>query len=55
MGTVTLLLDHGAEVEATNSATHTALLLAAHFGHSAMVRLLLDRGAVYGIKTAGSH
>jgi len=42
---VRLLLDAGADMNATNNDGDTALILAAVQGHAEIVRLLLDRGA----------
>jgi len=44
-GTVLVLLDRGAEVNARRSDGFTALALAAFFGHSQVVWLLLENGA----------
>src|SRR5699024_279691 len=43
-GIVRLLLDNGANVNATN-VNQTALSYAAEYGHDAIVKLLLDKGA----------
>lgn len=43
--TVRLLLDRGANLEATANGGWTALHLAADMGHEAVIRLLLDHGA----------
>jgi ankyrin repeat protein len=40
-----LLLDHGADLTATNDYNSTPLHLAASHGHGAVVQLLLERGA----------
>jgi ankyrin repeat protein len=45
MGIVKLLLDNGADVNATDAFGVTALVLAASSGHKALVELLLARGA----------
>ncbi len=45
IGTVRFLLDHGADLQATNSFGATPLLAAAASGDIEIVRLLLDRGA----------
>jgi ankyrin repeat protein len=42
---VLLLLDHGAEIDATGPTGKTALHYAATAGHARVVRLLLERGA----------
>ncbi len=43
--TVKLLLDRGAQIEASNKDGLTALHWASSNGHDATVKLLLDRGA----------
>jgi len=42
---VQLLLDNGANLEATGMSGWTPLLYAAYYGHAAVVRQLLDKGA----------
>ncbi len=41
----TLLIDHGAEIDARNKHRATALLLAAQQGNLPVIRILLERGA----------
>ena len=45
-----LLLDRGAEIEAKDNYSSTALHLAATGGHAEVVKLLLDRGAAIEAK-----
>ena len=44
-GTVTLLLDRGALIDASDNRGRTALMIAAELGHASVVELLLRRGA----------
>jgi ankyrin repeat protein len=48
---VALLLDHGAEIDASQSGGFTALHSAAHNGDESLVELLLARGAASGLET----
>ena len=41
----TLLLDHGAEIEAVNDDLRTPLMVACEYGRPNMTRLLVSRGA----------
>ena len=41
-----VLLENGAEVEATDNGLYTALWRAAYYGHPAVVKTLLARGAI---------
>jgi uncharacterized protein len=45
MNAVRRLIAHGAEVNATNRAGDTALMIAAIQGHYEVVRLLISKGA----------
>ncbi|KAA0170630.1 hypothetical protein FNF28_01392 [Cafeteria roenbergensis] len=49
--TVELLLDRGADLEATDDDGSTALVFAASGGHKDTVELLLDRGADLELRT----
>lgn len=51
--TITLLLNNGAEINATSNENYTALMLAAMKGHVAAVKLLLSRGADIDIEKNG--
>lgn len=45
MARVSILLDHGANVNATSDKGRTLLTNAMHYGYEPLVQLLLDRGA----------
>ena len=42
---VRFLLEHGADTEASDCVSNSALLLASHHSHHAIMRLLLDKGS----------
>ena len=50
-----LLLDHGANVSATNANGCTAFYVAARQGYVEMARLLLRKGAKIGARSKGGH
>jgi ankyrin repeat protein len=52
---VTLLLDHGADVNVTTTAGSTPLHKAAVLGNVALVRLLLARGAYVNARNSGGQ
>jgi uncharacterized protein len=52
---VTLLLDHGADVNETNAAGSTPLHKAAVLGNATLVRLLLARGANVNARNSGGQ
>jgi ankyrin repeat protein len=52
---VTLLLEKGANVNATNSHQETALHAAAYWGHKGVVELLIDQGADLEAKNNKGH
>jgi ankyrin repeat protein len=51
----TLLLDAGAEIDATNKHRATALLLAAQQGNLEVIQTLLERGANPQVKSVGGR
>ncbi|TAL32244.1 MAG: hypothetical protein EPN97_10065 [Alphaproteobacteria bacterium] len=51
----TLLLDHGARIDARGYKGQTALSLAVEFNHPEMVKLLIDRGADVTVKNDDGH
>jgi hypothetical protein len=53
--TVRLLLDRGADINASDVYGYTALLRAAEGGHTDNVRLLLDRGADINVSDDNGH
>jgi uncharacterized protein len=55
VATVTLLLDHGADVNETTAAGSTPLHKAAVLGNVALVRLLLARGAKVNARNSGGQ
>ncbi|KAK3707864.1 hypothetical protein LTR37_011866 [Vermiconidia calcicola] len=52
--TVTLLLDHGADINGQNMHQETALFRACRLGHEQTVRVLLSRGANVHVKDSGA-
>ena len=55
VATVTLLLDHGADVNETTTAGSTPLHKASVLGNAALVRLLLARGANVNARNSGGQ
>jgi hypothetical protein len=48
-----LLLDHGADIQAVDEHTASALHRAALFGHADVVKMLIDRGAGVNARMSG--